>query len=103
MRYSEIRHYPAIARVFDELNELQLLPESKANEVRTESYQALYEKLTNREKGMVDIATKELRRMMVTEEGQMLPLGKQGAWELLVSLAQAMEWANWPEKGQDVS
>ena len=98
MRYGEIRHYPAIARVFSELNNLQLLELDEANEVRSEAYQSLYEKLSNREKGIADVATKEIRRMMVTEEGRMLPLGEQGAWELLVAIAQAMEWADWPEK-----
>lgn len=91
MRYSY--GYPAIARRFPELGVLQRLPAKEANELRTEAYRSLYEKLPIEEKQSADMEKETLRAIVPNQ-----PLGEQGAWELLVALAQVMEWQGWPER-----
>lgn len=93
MQNNYIRMYPAIARRFPELGALYEVSVTEANEIRTEAYQALYDKLPDKEKAFADRKGEELMAMMSTQR-----LGKQGAWELLVAIAQAMEWADWPER-----
>lgn len=93
MQNNYIRMYPAIARRFPELGALYEVSVTDANEIRSEAYQALYDKLSDKGKVFADRKGEELRAVMPDQ-----PLGKQGAWELLVALAQAMEWANWPER-----
>jgi len=87
------RHYPAIARRFPELSDLQEIPTSEADATRTEAYKSLYGKLTVQERVIADRKIAELRVMMGNTR-----LGEQGAWELLVALGQAMEWLDWPER-----
>jgi hypothetical protein len=87
------RRFPAVARRFPELAALSNMTDGEANTVRSEAYQDLYGKLTDKEKAFADRKGEELMAMMPTQQ-----LGKQGAWELLVALAQAMEWADWPER-----
>jgi len=91
------RHYPAIARRFPVLANLESVAASKeegagghvANQIRTEAYQSLYDKLPTREKAFVDRLTKKMLNMR--------GLGNQGAWELIIAVAQAMVWLDWPK------
>jgi len=104
---SNRRHYPAIAQKFPELQALQggwvydktsgkrrILTTAEANKIRTEAYRALYDSLTIQEKVFADRKIAELRAIIPD-----VKLGKGGAWELLIALAQLMEWLNWPERG----
>jgi len=88
------RHYPAIARRFPELAILETLPITEANKIRTEAYRSLYNSLTIQEKVFADRKVAELKAIMPN-----VKLGNEGAWELLIALAQLMEWLNWPERG----
>ena len=88
-----MRMYPAIGRRFSELGALYKVSTADANRIRAEAYQSLYDNLSNEEKVFADRKCEELMAMMSGQH-----LGKQGAWELLVALSQAMEWANWPER-----
>lgn len=89
-----MKHYPAMARRFPELAKLELYEAShgvtSANEVRTEAYKSFYNKLPDEERRLADSSIKELRTIE--------RLGRGGARELLVALAQVMEWADWPER-----
>jgi len=87
------RYYPAIARRFPELNALQDLLPMEANEIRTDAYKALYDKLPIQEKALADRTIKELQAIIPIKG-----FGDASAWELLVALAQAMEWLDWPER-----
>ena len=87
---SNIRNYPAIARKFPELRALQAMPTTEANTIRTEAYKSLYNKLSSEERSLANGGIKRLS----TIRG----MGRDSAWELLVAIAQAMEWADWPER-----
>ena len=88
------RHYPAIARRFPELAILETLPVTEANKIRTEAYRSLYDSLTIKERVFADRKIAELKTIIPD-----VKLGNGGAWELLIALAQLMEWLNWPERG----
>lgn len=85
-----MRHYPAISRRFPELAALEQFPVEKANEVRSDAYQSLYEKLSSNDKSLIDRLTRILKL-------EVSKIGTQGAWELLVAVAQVMEWLDWPK------
>ena len=84
-----MNHYPAINRRFPELAALEQFPVKEANEIRSVAYQSLYDKLPTREKAFVDRLTKKMLNMR--------GLGNQGAWELIIAVAQAMVWLDWPK------
>jgi len=82
-------YYPAINRRFPELAALEQFPVNEANEIRSTAYQSLYDKLPNNEKVFVD-------RLAQTLKLDVQGLGTQGVWELIIAIAQAMVWLDWP-------
>jgi hypothetical protein len=95
-----MRPYPAIARRFKELSKLQSMDVNESNTIRTEAYQDMRNKLPKNEQLVADRAVKRLAFEIKAEGASKgmfeMMLGEQSVWELIVAVAQAMEWQNWP-------
>ncbi len=89
----DIMHYPAINRRFPELAALEQFSVDEANEIRSIAYQSLYRKLPTREKVFMDQLVKKL---MSDKDMSKALLGTQGALEVIIAIAQAMVWLDWP-------
>ena len=77
-----------MVRAHPELAAMHSQPDT--NQIRTEAYQAMYEKLPTQEKADMD--------MFIERAKTIHNVGDLSALELIVAVAQFLDWADYPER-----